>query len=145
MIDLDADQRLTLTDIPGLIEGAHKGTGLGHKFLGHIERCPVLIHLLDVTEPDIVSDYQTLRHELIAYDDAFSHKPFLLAVNKVDAVGKTETERQVKRLRDHTGKTVFSLSAVSGTGTRALLHAAGRELHEFKTKPETESVEAWTP
>lgn len=112
-----------LADIPGLIEGAHEGLGLGDRFLGHVERCRVLLHLVDGTQEteDVVSAFKTIRGELNAYGASLPDKPELLALNKVDALTDDMIVERKQALEDASGKTVFILSGVAGTGVRNML------------------------
>ena len=80
------DDEFVLADIPGLIEGASEGAGLGHRFLGHVERCAVLLHLVDATEDDVVGAWRTIRAELEAYGAGLDDKPEIVALSKADAV-----------------------------------------------------------
>ena len=84
------NKEVTLADIPGLVEGAHKGVGLGDKFLRHIERCKILLHLIDVTEDNLVENYQKIRSELKSYDLSLSKKKEIIYLNKSDLVEKNE-------------------------------------------------------
>ncbi len=117
-------------DIPGLIEGAHEGQGLGHDFLRHIERTKLLLHLVDGTAMDPVADYQTIQQELIAYGRGLASRPQLLAINKVDALLDEEAEEIASQLSLLTGEKVFRISAVSRQGTDELLQAIWRLLDE---------------
>ncbi|MGB3788050.1 MAG: GTPase ObgE [Phormidesmis sp.] len=117
-------------DIPGLIEGAHEGQGLGHDFLRHIERTKLLLHLVDGTAMDPVADYQTIQQELIAYGRGLASRPQLLAINKVDALLDEEAEEIASQLSLLTGEKVFRISAVSRQGTDELLQAVWRLLDE---------------
>lgn len=115
-----------VADLPGLIEGAHEGAGLGIRFLGHAERCRVILHLLDGTEADVARNYQTVRAELEAYGHGLSEKPEIIALNKVDAMAKAEMAKKRKALEKTSGKEVFLLSGVSGEGVNELLQALAR-------------------
>lgn len=115
-------------DIPGLIEGAHMGAGLGHDFLRHIERTRVLLHLVDLTASDPIADFHTIRAELDAYGHGLADRPQILALNKVDAAGLEgigdsgqTTEEIAQALQPYTDYPVFVVSAVSRTGLDALL------------------------
>ena len=88
-----------LADIPGLIEGAHEGHGLGDRFLGHVERCGALIHLVDATGANAGADYRTVRRELAAYGEGLGEKPEIVALSKVDAVDEETLVRQLERLK----------------------------------------------
>jgi len=117
-------------DIPGLIAGAHEGQGLGHDFLRHIERTKLLLHLVDGTAEDPVSDYSTIQQELIAYGQGLVDKPQLLAINKIDALLDEEVDELTSRLAAVTGTKVFRISAVSRQGEDELLRAVWQLLDE---------------
>ena len=127
------ERRLVVADIPGLVEGASEGAGLGDRFLRHIERTRVLIHLLDgsaalTEERDLLKGYDTIRAELAAYSPALLERPELVAINKVDLFADQDLiEPVVQALRDR-GCEVFRISGVTGEGIEALLRAAGRAL-----------------
>ncbi|MEB3882280.1 GTPase ObgE [Lyngbya sp. CCY1209] len=110
-------------DIPGLIEGAHLGTGLGHEFLRHIERTRILLHLIDITDRDPIANYQVIQGELKAYGRGLENRPQILALNKVDAVGEDDERLQAiaSQLQDVAGTPVFQISAVAGIGLDPLL------------------------
>ena len=110
-------------DIPGLIEGAHEGTGLGHDFLRHIERTRVLLHVIDATEPDPIAAYDVIQSELVAYGHGLSDRPQILALNKVDAIAQDLASLQpvVDQLKKRSNISVFTISAVSKTGLDAML------------------------
>lgn len=108
-------------DIPGLIEGAHMGAGLGHEFLRHIERTRLLLHLVDVTASDPIVDYQTIEQELQAYGRGLAERPQILALNKVDAVDEETANAIAQQLATLSQTQVFQISAVSRKGLDALL------------------------
>lgn len=110
-----------LADIPGLIEGAHEGKGLGDRFLGHVERTSVLLHIVDLTADDAAESYKTIREELKAYGHGLAKKPEIIAVNKCDALGEELAEDQAKEFEKAIGKKVFRISAVSGKGVEPVL------------------------
>ena len=105
-----------LADIPGLIEGAHEGAGLGDRFLGHIERCRVLLHLVDGTGEHVGEAYKTVRAELKAYGEGLDDKPEIVALTKIDALTPDEIKQQAARLKRASKKTPLLLSAHSGKG-----------------------------
>src|ERR1700690_1493222 len=114
---VNADGReFVLADIPGLIEGAHEGIGLGDRFLGHAERCRVLLHLIDGTGEDAGEAYKSVRAELDAYGNGLADKPEIVALNKADALGDDEIRQQVARLKRAAKKTPLVVSGVSGKG-----------------------------
>ncbi len=126
------DNRFVLADIPGLIEGAHEGAGLGDRFLGHVERCPILIHLVDGTQEDVAAAYATIRNELAAYGANLAEKTEFVVLNKIDALQPQEIEDKTASLAqaaklDDPGA-VFCLSGVSGAGVTELLRAAWRQI-----------------
>ena len=120
------DDELVIADIPGLIEGAHGGAGLGDRFLGHIERCGVLLHLVDGTQADVADAYRTVRGELAAYGHGLAAKPELVCLNKVDALGPDDRTERRESLAAAAGTAVHLLSGAAGEGVRAILAAARR-------------------
>ncbi len=117
------DKDMVIADIPGLIEGAHAGAGLGDRFLGHIERCKALLHLVDGTAEDIVGDYRTVRQELEAYGRGVAAKEVVIGLNKCDALSDADIADRRKRLADAAGAEVHALSGVAGYGVEAVLRA----------------------
>ncbi len=124
VIDLGPEQRFVLADIPGLIEGASEGAGLGTRFLGHIERCKVLIHLIDGTGEDPVEAYKVIRHELEAYEAGLEDKAELVAINKIDALDPDARKKLSQKIKKAAGHAPHLISGVSGEGVRELLFAA---------------------
>ena len=118
------DEELVIADIPGLIEGAHEGAGLGDRFLGHIERCGVLLHLVDGTQDDVAEAYRTVRGELQAYGHGLAEKPEIVCLNKVDALVPDMRAGQRAQLADASGGAVHLLSGAAGEGVREVLAAA---------------------
>lgn len=127
-----ADREFVLADIPGLIEGAAEGRGLGTRFLGHIERCGVLLHLIDGTSEDVVADYNTVRTELQAYGNEASEKPEILALNKIDAMEEDEIREKREALEKHTGKAVYHISAAGRIGIDEVINAMLRTIDEYR-------------
>ncbi|MFP4098152.1 MAG: GTPase ObgE [Alphaproteobacteria bacterium] len=115
------DYDFVIADIPGLIEGAHKGQGLGDRFLGHVERTSVLLHIIDCTQDDIVESYKTIRNELRQYGANLENKPEIIVLNKADALGKELAEDQAQTLSKAINKNVKTISAVSGENIKPLL------------------------
>jgi GTP-binding protein len=120
VVRLDGES-FVLADIPGLIEGASEGQGLGHRFLGHVERCAVLLHLVDVTADDPVASYRAIRKELRAYGAGLDAKPEIVALTKIDALPAEDVASIAKSFRARIKKRPWLLSAVSGEGTEAVL------------------------
>ena len=124
IVDLSPSERFVLADIPGLIEGASDGAGLGTRFLGHVERTAVLIHLIDSTQTDVVEAWRTVRHELEAYGEELGDKTEIIALNKIDALDESTVEMQREALEEAAGVPVRLVSAVAGTGVVAILREA---------------------
>ncbi len=135
IVDADADHRFTVADLPGLIEGAHEGRGLGDEFLRHVERTRVLVHVVDalpIDGTDPLENYRTIRNELAQHSAELASKPEIVVANKVDLHG---AEEGVERLREGLGRDVVEISAMSGQGLRGLV---GRMLRELREMRETE-------
>ncbi|MFT4151074.1 MAG: GTPase ObgE [Paracoccaceae bacterium] len=121
-------QEFVMADIPGLIEGASEGRGLGTQFLAHVERCKVLLHLVDGTSSTITKDYRTIVHELEAYADELGDKPRITALNKIDALDPKTISARKKALEKASGGPVFAISGVTGKGINDVLRALHREI-----------------
>jgi GTP-binding protein len=123
-------------DIPGLIEGAHMGIGLGHDFLRHVERTRLLLHLVDITAEDPIADYQTIQQELEAYGRDLPNRRQILALNKLDATDLDSEEIQaiVNQLQDLSGSTVFQVSAATRSGLDMLMHEVWQQLDELRSQ-----------
>lgn len=136
-----------LADIPGLIEGAHEGHGLGTRFLGHVERTATLLHLIDSTQDDIVGAYNTIRDELEAYGHGLAEKHEVIALNKVDAIGLDLAKDQAKALQKQLGKNVkiHLISGVSGEGVRDVLFAMAGPIQEARKARAEAEKPATTP
>lgn len=115
------DHEFVIADIPGLIEGAHEGHGLGTRFLGHVERTQVLLHVIDATQDDIVGAYKTIRGELKAYGQGLAKKPEVIVLNKCDALGPELAEDQRQTLAKAIRKKVYTMSAAAHQGTDDIL------------------------
>jgi GTP-binding protein len=141
-------REFVLADIPGLIEGAHEGSGLGDRFLGHVERCRVLLHLVDGTGEHAGQDYKTVRAELDAYGGGLAEKPEIVALSKIDAMTPEAIKEQAARLKRACKKTPLLLSAHSRKGVpealRALAELAGTA-RENKAKKARNPAPAWQP
>jgi GTP-binding protein len=123
VVRLSPVEELVLADIPGLIEGAHEGAGLGTRFLGHLERCAVLLHLVDGAAGDVVSAWRTVRQELAAYGAGLADKPELIGLNKADAMTPREAAARRVALAKVSGERVMILSGATGQGVPELLRA----------------------
>ena len=117
-------------DIPGLIEGASAGVGLGHEFLRHIERTRLLLHLIDSTAEDPIADYQTIQQELLAYGHGLSEKKQIIGLNKIDSTDESDLESLVAELKTLTSVPIFTISAVTRTGFDPLLSTIWQTLEE---------------
>jgi GTP-binding protein len=145
---VDADGReFVLADIPGLIEGAHEGVGLGDRFLGHVERCRVLLHLIDGTGEDAGQAYKTVRAELAAYGHDLTDKPEIVALNKADSLTSDAIKQQIARLKRAAKKTPLVVSAVSGEGVPEVLRALWDVIEEARrnTAESRAPRAAWHP
>jgi GTP-binding protein len=146
VVEIDG-RGFVLADIPGLIEGAHEGVGLGDRFLGHVERCRVLLHLVDGTGEHAGEAYKTVRAELNAYGEALADKTEIVALNKADALTPDELKQQVARLKRASKKTPLVISAATGQGVpealRALLTIIGEEAATRRDRSKAEP--AWQP
>jgi len=145
---VNADGReFVLADIPGLIEGAHEGAGLGDRFLGHVERCRVLLHVVDATSEHAGKAYKTVRAELEAYGGSLAEKTEIVALNKIDAVDADALKKQKDRLKRAAKKTPLLLSGATGAGVqevlRALADIIGDKQVTSKAKRAAEA-EPWT-
>jgi GTP-binding protein len=136
--ELDMDNSLVLADIPGLIEGAHQGVGLGHDFLRHVQRTRVLIHLLDGMSEDPLLDFAQINSELALFDPDLKAKPQVVVLNKMDLPDVQERWPAVKKAIEERGYEPMSISAVSGTGVRPVLFKAAQLLAEAPPLPEPE-------
>jgi GTP-binding protein len=123
VVRLNATEEFVLADLPGLIEGAAEGAGLGTRFLGHVERCKVLLHLVDGSAADPARAYRTIRHELAEYGHGLEDRPELVALNKADAMTPQARTARVKALSRAAGKPVMLISGASGEGVPELLRA----------------------
>ncbi len=135
------DVDFVLADIPGLIEGAHEGAGLGTRFLGHVERCAVLLHLVEATSEDVEEAYRTVRREIRAYSPELAKRKEIVALSKIDAVTPEVAEEKAAALAKVARKKPLVLSAVSGSGVKEALYALTREITRNKRR-EADAVEA---
>lgn len=132
MVDLSPTERFVIADIPGLIEGANEGAGLGTRFLGHVERSASLIHLIDGTQEDVAGAYRIIRHELDAYGAGLADKTEILALNKIDALTPEAREEKAAELEAASGRRPMLVSGVSGEGVTDLLRAAWNEVRKTR-------------
>ena len=129
VVRLSMGEEFVLADIPGLIEGAHEGAGLGDRFLGHVERCAVLLHLVDGAAGDVVQAWRTVREELSSYGGGLADKPELIGLNKSDAMSPREASARKAALQKASGRPVMLLSGAGGEGVPAVLRALQNAIH----------------
>ncbi|AHM05208.1 GTP-binding protein Obg [Roseibacterium elongatum DSM 19469] len=136
-----------VADIPGLIEGAHEGRGLGDLFLGHVERCAVLLHLIDGTSEDVVADYHTIIEELSAYGGGLAEKPRVTVLNKIDALTDEEIAGKRAALEAETGGAVMAMSGVARTGLVEVLRVLRSKIDadRLRMRADREEPEPWRP
>jgi GTP-binding protein len=142
------DAAFVLADIPGLIEGAHEGAGLGHRFLGHVERCGVLIHLVDVTHENVAEAYRTIRAELQAYSPLLAAKPEIVVLNKCDALGEAEIKAKARALKKAAKVEPRRMSGATGHGVREVMREAYKVMRasrEAVTETAPEAAPATLP
>jgi len=135
VVRLSAMEEFVLADIPGLIEGAHDGAGLGDRFLGHVERCAVLLHLVDGAAGDVVRAWRTVRAELAEYGGGLADKPELIGLNKSDAMTPREVSARRAALAKASGRPVMVLSGVTGQGVLEVLRALQRTITTSAATP----------
>ncbi len=143
------ERDLVLADIPGLIEGAHEGQGLGDRFLGHVERCAILVHLIDGTQEDVKTAYKTIRGELAAYAEELAEKPEIVVLNKIDAIDPDAVKEKVKVLKRASKAEVFTCSGVTGEGVDKVLYRIIAQMDADKAEREElerrKSEPTWVP
>ncbi|MGI9170303.1 MAG: GTPase ObgE [Caulobacteraceae bacterium] len=146
VVDLSTNERFVMADVPGLIESASEGAGLGTRFLGHIERTAVLIHMIDAAGDDPAGAWAAIRAELAAYGEGVAEKPELIALNKIDALNAEARANVAARVAGVSGAAPHLVSAVSGEGVRELLRAAHARVGERdRPTPGGEAADSWRP
>ena len=140
-VQIDLDDSFVMADIPGLIEGAHEGVGLGHEFLRHVERAGILVHLVEpmpVDGTDPIANYRSIRHELIEYGHELQQRPEIIAVTKAELPGADEVR---DRLAEETGENVLLISAVTGQNLNQLIGAIAEQLANQVEQEKTKAAE----
>ncbi|UIK05395.1 GTPase ObgE [Neorhizobium galegae] len=138
-------REFVLADIPGLIEGAHEGVGIGDRFLGHVERTRVLLHLVSSVEEKVGKAYKTVKHELEAYGGGLTDKPVIVALSQIDVLDDKELKKKAKELEKACGQTPFLISAVTGKGMTEVLRALRDVIVEASGVNETALPDRSTP
>jgi GTP-binding protein len=140
------EREFVLADLPGLIEGASEGAGLGHRFLGHVERCAVIFHLIDGTDEDVVENYRAIRRELAAYGHGLDEKPEIIGLNKCDAVPAEQLARKRQKLKRASKRPVLTLSGATGERLGEAMAALLQVIEEARAKAAPEkATEACAP
>jgi GTP-binding protein len=141
------ETEFVMADIPGLIEGAHEGRGVGDRFLGHIERCAVLLHLVDATSNDVLGDYRVIEGELAAYGGGLENKPRIVVLNKCDALPESEAEDLMILLREEGVPVAHTISGATGQGVQTVLRELRTEIDRDRTAERDALVEpvTWAP
>ena len=139
-------REFVLADIPGLIEGASEGVGLGDRFLSHVERCRVLLHLVEGTSEDAGEAYRTVRHEIEAYGHGLADKTEIVALSKADALDEDTLKEQLKKLKKACGRKPYVVSSASGQGVQEVLQALLAVIDQVKAEEEpVDTQEEWHP
>ena len=139
VVAVDGDE-FVMADLPGLIEGAHEGIGLGDRFLGHVERCAVLVHLIDGTQESVGEAYRTIRGELLAYGHGISDKPELVCLTKIDALSDEEQIEKADDLAAAAGRAPALISSVTGAGVQDLLRNMRRTVEAVRVPAAEEDL-----
>lgn len=138
-------KEFVIADIPGLIEGAHEGVGIGDRFLGHVERTRILLHLVSATEDDVVKAYKTIRKEIASYGNGLDEKPEILALSKCDTLPKEDRLEKLQALEKASGKKVLELSSVSREGVEEALRLMIKEIRGETHEKEDADDDRWKP
>ena len=141
------DTELVIADIPGLIKGAHDGKGIGDRFLGHVERCSILLHLLDCTNENIEDDHETIIRELEAYGGMLAEKPRITVLSKIDAIDENRRKILRTELQEAIGDPVMLMSSVSKDGVLEVLREVRRRIDHQRTSDSAlkSEVKTWQP
>jgi GTP-binding protein len=144
VVDLGEFRTFVVADIPGLIEGAHQGAGLGDRFLRHVERTKLLLHLVDVSSisgRDAVGDYETINRELAAYDENLASRPQIVVATKTDALDEPERLENLQRRAEQDNRPFYAISSATNEGVRELVNAVARALDEIKERRDAATPE----
>lgn len=131
------EEEFVIADIPGLIEGASEGAGLGHRFLRHVERCKLILHLVDGSDENFIENYNTIRNELEAYSPLLAEKQEVVALNKCDMLSENDIKDRIKKLTKASGSKVFAISGISGQGTEEVKRHLLKQIKEINKLEKT--------
>lgn len=145
IVDLGPNTRFVMADIPGLVEGAADGVGLGHRFLSHVERCKVLLHLIDSTQDDPGGAYKTIRAELEAYDSNLAQVPEIVAMSKTDVLDAELVDEQAAEVEAVCGTRPLRISSVTGQGVTPALGQLAERLEQARPKQDDTDDQPWAP
>jgi len=138
VVNLGPAERFVMADLPGLIEGASEGAGLGHRFLGHVERCAAILHLVDGTSEDPGADYTTIRQELINYEAELEDKPEIVVLTKCDTMDEEIIKTAQSALAEASGKTPLLISSVSNQGLKPVLSVVYQHVEKRRAQEQAE-------
>ena len=139
------DQEIIIADIPGLIKNAHKGIGIGTRFLGHVERCKILVHLIDAQSDNLIESYQTIMKELDAYGNGLVNKKHMIVITKMDLLENEQLKDKVEQIKQFTKKEIIPTSATSGKGIQSFVKKLFNNIENLRTKNEKKIQIKWHP
>ncbi|MCY4153205.1 MAG: GTPase ObgE [Aestuariivita sp.] len=140
------NQEFILADVPGLISGAHQGKGIGHRFLAHVERCSVLLQIVDCSSDTVLEDYRALLDEIRAYGHQLNEKPRVVALSKVDTIPLDRQEQVITKLKQSSAQEIYTLSSVTGQGVDQLIRRLSQEVSTSRHRSEElEGTREWYP
>jgi len=140
VVSVDERRSFVMADLPGLIEGAHQGAGLGHQFLRHVERTRILVHLLNGAAPDPLADYHAINRELALFSSKLAHKPQIVVLNKMDLPQVRARWPEIRDAVTSFGRPAMAISAVTGEGLQALIYRLSEMLAEYPAEPEQQTT-----
>ena len=139
------DQEIIIADIPGLIKNAHKGIGIGTRFLGHVERCKILVHLIDAQSDNLIESYQTIMKELDAYGNGLIDKKHVIVISKMDLLENKKLKDKVEKIKQFTKKDIFPTSSASGKGIQSFVKKLFNNIEILRTNNEKKIQKKWHP
>ncbi len=138
-------EQIVLADLPGLIEGASEGVGLGSQFLAHIKRCSMFLHVIDASSENIAKSYKIIINELASYDEGLLDKKQIIVLNKSDLIDEKTLKKQISAIKKLSKNEIFTISALNSDGLSELLNLIHKEFVEFKSKDTHKEKKAWSP